>query len=67
MSGVDNIKAFEQLKIDNEFTCEKHLAVNAWECKGCKYFYMGYNYGKFSACLLRDIKEWALYRIESED
>ena len=68
MPDINYSKAFERLKIDNEYTCERHLNLNWWECKECPYFYAGGSTGRMACCLLHNMKEWVLYHIDiSED
>ena len=66
MSNLDLSRAFDRIKLQNDFACEKKIKdVNQWGCKDCPYYYLHEGY-PVSRCLKKEIKEWALYRTEVE-
>ena len=66
MSDLDFSEAYSKLKVENDFMCERKLNVNPWDCKKCPYLYRGGDKGLVTRCLLKEIRDWTLYRIEVE-
>lgn len=62
MSELDYTKAFQRLKLENDFKC---IDVDMFTCKKCEYFYQDEKY-KISKCLKQNVLEWALYHIDAD-
>ena len=60
------IQTCVKLKVENQFLCNRNRKyVNPWDCKSCPYLYKGGDQGLVTHCLLKEIKDWTLYRIEN--
>lgn len=63
MSENRVIQACVRLKVENQFMCVRNFDISRTECKSCEYYYIDEKYKSIN-CLLQDIRNWTLYRID---
>ena len=67
MTENQAIQACIKLKVENQFLCKRNRKyVNPWDCKTCSYLYQAGDQGLITRCLLKEIRDWTLYRIEEK-
>lgn len=61
--GKENaLRCIERMKLYRNLMCEYEFS--SIDCKCCEYYYIRTN--NIPSCLKENIRDWALYQIESE-